>query len=201
MRQLHSSVMTTGGVTVPNQLNQRGVANKTIRREPTILRELGEAVLGDRWPSRQAWAAILERDLDAHTGDGPVEWTTGALLLANSGCDRIVGDRQHNYSLYSEEVDSAHRVRDGLQVEVRIVRAHPPPFRRLETNRSAESARDDQSSPALRALASDALRTHVRHSGAARDCPSGTSPGTSSGDPSIADMPRGGHSWQALATE
>ena len=113
LRQLYSSVMASGGVAVPNQLDQRGVAHKSIRREPTILRQLGEALLGDHLPARPAWAAMIERDRDAYTRDGPVDWATGALMMTSSGCDRIVGDWQDDYFLYSEEVDYARRVREA----------------------------------------------------------------------------------------
>lgn len=113
LSQLYSSAMASGGAAVPNQLDQSGGVHRSIRREPTILRQLGEALLGDHWTSRPAWAATIERDLDAYSTSAPVDWATGALMLTNSRCDRIVGDWQDDYFLYSEEVDYARRVREA----------------------------------------------------------------------------------------
>lgn len=113
LRVLQSSVLSTGGACLPNQHDEKGAVQLSIRREPTVLRQLGEALLGDRWPTRPAWTGILQRNADAYAESASIDWGTGAVFMMNAQCDHAVGEWQEDYFLYSEEVDYARRVREA----------------------------------------------------------------------------------------
>jgi N-acetylglucosaminyl-diphospho-decaprenol L-rhamnosyltransferase len=111
----------TVGVTVPMMRGHDDEVLPTLRREPTILRALGEALFGDRFPSRPAWLSETVRDPAAYTQGRDAEWATGAVLCVSSECDAAVGDwDEGRFFLYSEETDFAVRVRN-LGYRIRYV--------------------------------------------------------------------------------
>lgn len=111
----------TVGVTVPMMRGRDDEVLPTLRREPTILRALGEALFGDRFPSRPGWLSETVRDPTAYTAARDAEWATGAVLCVSSECDAAVGDwDEGRFFLYSEETDFAVRVRN-LGYRIRYV--------------------------------------------------------------------------------
>lgn len=108
---LFDEVVATGGVAVPLLRGADGRPRPSIRREPTVRRQLGEALLGDHWPTRPASLAIMVRDLRAYEVRSDVDWATGAALMFPVACDSDVGPWAEEYFLYSEEIDFARRVR------------------------------------------------------------------------------------------
>lgn len=104
------------GVVVPRLTDLAGATSRSLRREPTLLRQLGEAVLGERagrWPSLGEVVQDPAEYEEAHT----VDWATGAALLIDQGCLDVVGFWDESYFLYSEETDFLLRARDvGLAV-------------------------------------------------------------------------------------
>ncbi|HWF52289.1 MAG TPA: glycosyltransferase family 2 protein [Solirubrobacteraceae bacterium] len=100
------------GVTVPMMLRPDGQVQPTLRREPTILRALGEALFGDRLPLRPGWLSETIRDPRAYHEARDADWATGAVLCVSSECNGAVGDwDERRFFLYSEETDYAVRVR------------------------------------------------------------------------------------------
>ncbi|MEW1976058.1 glycosyltransferase family 2 protein [Microbacterium profundi] len=90
----------------------------SLRREPTVMRALGDSIFGNRWRGRPAWLAeTLRADRDYERAHD-VAWAGGAALLISAACDRAVGDWDSAmYFLYSEETDYARRARSqGFRV-------------------------------------------------------------------------------------
>jgi GT2 family glycosyltransferase len=156
LRRLFNAAGGEVGVTVPTLVGPDGGRLRSLRRDPTIARALGEALFGDRFPGRPACAAELVREDEAYEHEHPVDWATGAALLITEACDRAVGDWEPMFFLYSEEVDHAYRVRRaGLRIQ--FVPAA------VAVHREGGSG----SSPDLVALmAVNRVRLHARYHGA-----------------------------------
>ncbi|MBW3578483.1 MAG: glycosyltransferase family 2 protein [Actinobacteria bacterium] len=105
------------GMAVPRLVDGNGRLQPSLRRRPTVLRALGEAVLGgaragrfDRLGEVIHIPSVYEREMD-------VEWATGACLLASARCLHDVGEWNESFFLYSEETDYALRAHDrGFRV-------------------------------------------------------------------------------------
>ncbi len=117
IRLMYTGAVRSDSVVVPLLRGPENEVRRSLRREPTVTRQLGEALLGDRWPTRPAWLAIMVREKAAYHAPGPVDWATGAALMIPRGLDARVGSWDERYFLYSEEVDFARRVREaGSQI-------------------------------------------------------------------------------------
>ncbi|MEU3454313.1 glycosyltransferase family 2 protein [Micromonospora sp. NPDC006766] len=99
------------GIAVPRIVDEQGAVARSLRREPTLRRALGEAVLGQR---AGRFAALGETVLDeaAYVRDGDVEWATGAVMLISRECLATCGPWEESFFLYSEETEFALRARD-----------------------------------------------------------------------------------------
>jgi GT2 family glycosyltransferase len=85
-----------------------------MRREPSIPRALGDALLGDHFPQRPHWLSEMIRTEEAYRTRRTVDWATGAALLISAECDTVVGPwDDERFFLYSEETDFAARARDA----------------------------------------------------------------------------------------
>lgn len=103
------------GAAVPRFVEEETGNNfPSLRREPTILRALGDALLGAHWPGRPAWLSELVWDGPRYEEAGPVDWGTGAVLVMSSEVDRAIGPwDDERFFLYSEETDYSRRIRDA----------------------------------------------------------------------------------------
>jgi GT2 family glycosyltransferase len=111
--KLHAAVCEPGvGVAVPMILDDDGGLYLSLRREPTVLRAFGDAVLGARVPTRPGWLSETVRDPHAYESARDVDWASGAALMISSDCDRAVGEWDSGrFFLYAEETDLAARAR------------------------------------------------------------------------------------------
>jgi exopolysaccharide biosynthesis WecB/TagA/CpsF family protein len=107
-RLLHPRV----GVCVPRLLDVDGEVYASVRREPTLTRAIGDALLGERLSGRPGWLSEIELDRRTYRYAHRVDWATGAALLIAAEVDEAVGDWDERYFLYSEEVDYLRRVRE-----------------------------------------------------------------------------------------
>ncbi len=100
------------GITVPRMVDGDGRLLHSLRREPTALRALGEALLGG--PRAARHAALSEVISDPAVYDRPTvsDWATGAAMLISAPCRHSVGPWDERYFLYSEETDYALRARE-----------------------------------------------------------------------------------------
>lgn len=111
IRELFVVAIARNAIAVPTLLGEDGALRLSIRREPTLGRQLGEAALGDHWKHRPASLAVMVRDPAAYRLIRPIDWATGAAMMISRECDAAVGDWDESYFLYSEEVDYAKRAR------------------------------------------------------------------------------------------
>lgn len=107
------------GIAVPRILGPRGRVERSLRRDPTLLRAFGEAVLGGNRAGR--WPALGETVVDsgAYEHPGVVDWASGAVMLVSRQClDECAADPSgpgtpwdESFFLYSEETEFALRAR------------------------------------------------------------------------------------------
>ncbi len=101
----------TVGIAVPRLVGSDGATLQSLRREPSISRAFGDALLGDRWQRRPSWFSEIVRDRDTYDSARDVEWATGAALAVSRHCNELLGPWNEDFFLYSEEVEYAARVR------------------------------------------------------------------------------------------
>jgi GT2 family glycosyltransferase len=109
---MRNKLATSGaGVVVPLLLDDDGSTYPSLRREPSLTRALGDAVMGSRFRGRPGWLSEMDFDDESYHYAHPVDWATGAALLISSSTVETVGKWDEEYFLYSEETDFLHRVR------------------------------------------------------------------------------------------
>jgi GT2 family glycosyltransferase/glycosyltransferase involved in cell wall biosynthesis len=101
------------GITVPLLLDERRTPHVSLRREPTALRALGEAVLGGTRAGRIPLLGELVVDPGQYEKAGTTEWATGAAWLASRECLDALGPLDERYFLYSEETEYLLRAGDA----------------------------------------------------------------------------------------
>lgn len=111
-RALWSGLNDEIGITVPQLIDQQGDLLKSLRREPRVLRTLGEAVLGGdrsgRWP---AFGEVVQ-DPAAYQHTTISDWASGAAWMISARCWQKVGEWDESFFLYAEETEYALRARD-----------------------------------------------------------------------------------------
>lgn len=105
------------GVVVPRIEDEDGRLYPSLRREPTVLRALGEAVAGGHRSGRVAAFGEVILAEDRYVTGARADWATGAALFVTRRAADAVGPWSEDFFLYSEETDYALRVGDaGLAV-------------------------------------------------------------------------------------
>ncbi|WP_185975644.1 glycosyltransferase family 2 protein [Tessaracoccus rhinocerotis] len=97
---------------VPALEGSDGRRARSLRREPSISRRLGDAVCGRFWNSRPSWLSEDVRDRAAYAHAHPVEWATGAALMVSAEAANQIGPWDERFFLYSEETDYFRRARE-----------------------------------------------------------------------------------------
>lgn len=146
------------GISVPLLYEEDGrTLVHSLRREPSVTRALGEAVLGNRRAGRFARWSELVTDPAAYTRTTRADWATGALMALSRECLDACGAWDESFFLYSEETDYCLRARDLGHVT------------RLEPAASATHlGGDSRVSPRLWTLLTvNRVRLHRRRHGAA----------------------------------
>lgn len=108
---LRASTRPGVGIVAPRLIDVDGHTHTSLRRDPSVLRAIGEAVLGG--PTAGRFEAFGETVTNPKKYDTAREahWVTGAALLVSAECARAVGPWDESLFLYSEEVDFAQRAR------------------------------------------------------------------------------------------
>lgn len=96
---------------VPTIMDDAGTVQPSLRREPSILGALGDAVFGNRWPHRPGALSEIIRTCGSYEREGAVDWATGAALLVPTAAAERVGPWDNRFFLYSEETDYCRRLR------------------------------------------------------------------------------------------
>ena len=92
---------------------QRGTDRRllpSIRRFPSPVRDLGEALFAARWPVLRHLQE-LDVDFDRYFEERPADWVSGAFLVARREAIEQVGPLDERFFLYSEEIDWCYRIR------------------------------------------------------------------------------------------
>jgi GT2 family glycosyltransferase len=84
----------------------------SLRRESTVLRALGEAVIGNRRAGRFPRLSELVTDPSAYEQPTRADWATGALMAMSANCLAACGPWDESFFLYSEETEYCLRARD-----------------------------------------------------------------------------------------
>jgi GT2 family glycosyltransferase/glycosyltransferase involved in cell wall biosynthesis len=143
------------GIAVPVLRDADGMRHASLRRRPTVLRALGEALLGGYRAGRVPMLGELTLDEGAYQRPGWTDWATGAAWLVSRECIVATGYLDERYFLYSEETEYMLRAGDrGFAV-------------RFEPSATAVHLGGDQAtSPTLWALgATNKVRLHRERHG------------------------------------
>ncbi|MEU4037238.1 glycosyltransferase family 2 protein [Streptomyces collinus] len=128
----------------------------SLRRESSVFRALGEAVIGNRRAGRFPALSELVTDPAAYRRPTRADWATGALMAISADCLAACGPWDESFFLYSEETEFCLRARDLGHVT------------RLEpTAEAVHLGGDSQVSPRLwRLLTLNRVRLYGRRHGA-----------------------------------
>jgi N-acetylglucosaminyl-diphospho-decaprenol L-rhamnosyltransferase len=101
------------GVSAPRTTDEHGGLRYSQRRDQSVRRVLGEAVLGGTRACHYAdWSQIVG-DADEYTYAHTVDWASGAVLMISRECLDAVGEWDERFFMYSEEVDFQLRAREA----------------------------------------------------------------------------------------
>lgn len=101
------------GIVVPLLRDSDGSVYRSLRREPTVLHSLGDALVGRRFHRRPTWLSEIDYDDEAYAYPHPVDWATGAAVLVKATLAQRLGNWDERFFLYSEETDYFRRARDA----------------------------------------------------------------------------------------
>lgn len=99
------------GIVVPMMLDGADVCTTSLRREPSVLRSLGDALFGGRFRRRPGPLAEMVFAPSDYVTPHRVDWATGAALLISKDAATAVGEWDERFFLYSEETDYFRRAR------------------------------------------------------------------------------------------
>jgi exopolysaccharide biosynthesis WecB/TagA/CpsF family protein len=102
---------------VPKVLEPDGTVYTSLRREPTIGRAVGDALMGSRLANRPAFLSEIDTNAESYQHAHRVEWATGAAVLMRREVAKVAGRWDARFFLYSEETDYFRRLRDlGFEI-------------------------------------------------------------------------------------
>jgi GT2 family glycosyltransferase len=100
------------GLAVPQLLDGESELIESMRREPTVLRAWGDALLGARRAGRYPALGEVVTDRRRYGREAVTDWAEGSTLLISAECWRRCAPWDESFFLYSEETDFALRARD-----------------------------------------------------------------------------------------
>lgn len=101
------------GIAVPRLIDGSGELLKSLRREPSVGRVFGEAILGGDRAGRIPALGEVVQDEAAYEEQSVVTWASGCAWLISQACWDAVGEWDESYFLYGEDSDYALRTRDA----------------------------------------------------------------------------------------
>lgn len=108
---LEAGARPPSGIVVPRILDADGGLYHSLRREPSLSRALGEALLGRRAEHFRRLGETVG-DEAAYQDTTTADWATGAAMLISAECLARCGPWDESFFLYSEETEYALRARD-----------------------------------------------------------------------------------------
>jgi GT2 family glycosyltransferase len=115
------------GISVPVLHEADGAVVRSLRREPSVSRAFGEAVIGNTRAGRFPRLSELVTDPAAYTAPTRADWATGALMALSRECLEACGRWDESFFLYSEETEYCLRARDAgfaTRLEPRAAAVH-----------------------------------------------------------------------------
>ncbi len=101
------------GIAVPRLHDAHGALIPTLRREPTLLRAVGDLLLGAERAGRHPALGEVVTDRRRYRQPTTTDWAEGSTLLISAGCWRACAPWDESFFLYSEETEFALRARDA----------------------------------------------------------------------------------------
>jgi GT2 family glycosyltransferase len=101
------------GLAAPRLVDGESELIESQRREPTVLRAWGDALLGARRAGRHSAFGEVVTDRRCYDRPKLTDWAEGSTLLVSAECWRRCGPWDESFFLYSEETDFALRARDA----------------------------------------------------------------------------------------
>jgi GT2 family glycosyltransferase len=95
------------------QLVPSGGLDPSMRRFPSAMRLLCEALGAERWPFRASWTGQRELDLDRYAEEFDLDWTVGAFMLARREALESAGWLDERLFLYCDDPDLGLRIKQA----------------------------------------------------------------------------------------
>ncbi len=112
-KRLVDSLGTGVGIAVPLLYEEgKDTPHHSLRRESTVARALGEALIGNTRAGRFPRLSELVTDPAAYRRSTRADWATGALMAISGDCLAACGLWDESFFLYSEETEYCLRARD-----------------------------------------------------------------------------------------
>lgn len=100
------------GIAVPRIIDNKGRQVMSLRREPTLLRAAGDALLGARRAARWPLLGEMISGQRYYDRETDADWAEGSVQLISSQCWHRCGPWYEGFFLYSEETEFDLRARD-----------------------------------------------------------------------------------------
>jgi N-acetylglucosaminyl-diphospho-decaprenol L-rhamnosyltransferase len=101
------------GVVGVRQVSTDGSLHPTMRRFPTPLRTLGDALGLERLPGRPAALGTRELELHRYEQEFACDWTIGSFMLVRREAIESAGFMDERFFIYAEEIDFCLRIRQS----------------------------------------------------------------------------------------
>jgi GT2 family glycosyltransferase len=101
----------TVGLAGVNQLDASGALFPTIRRFPSVLRTIGEALGSERFSAQAGWFGERELRMDLYAHERSCDWTSGSFMLTRREALASAGLMDERFFIYSEEPDLSLRMK------------------------------------------------------------------------------------------
>lgn len=101
------------GIAVPRTTDGNGRLVHSLRRDPSVGRALGEALLGGRRAGRYPQLGEVVRNPRDYLHPGQPDWAAGAVMLISRACMEAAGPWDTSFFMYSEELEFAWRARSA----------------------------------------------------------------------------------------
>jgi N-acetylglucosaminyl-diphospho-decaprenol L-rhamnosyltransferase len=111
--ELLSALRPGTGLVVPRLVDGEGALIQSMRREPTVLRAWGDALVGARRAGGHPAIGEVVTDGRRYDEEAVTDWAEGSTLLITAECWRRCAPWDESFFLYSEETDFALRARDA----------------------------------------------------------------------------------------